>query len=64
MKAEVVQTSSEIEAIDALDSTIKATSSVPQDKKSFAAMNGVTVEFELESEEYSRESERSQKSKG
>lgn len=57
MKAEVVLTSSEIEAIDALDSTIKATSSVPQDKKSFAAMNGVTVEFELESEEYSHESE-------
>ncbi|WP_341531984.1 hypothetical protein WKK05_40565 (plasmid) [Nostoc sp. UHCC 0302] len=39
----------ENKAIVALSATIEATDSVPQDKKSFGAMNGVTVEYTLES---------------
>lgn len=51
MTADVVLTNEELDAIEALDSTIEATPSLPQDKKSFGVMNGVSVEIELETQE-------------
>lgn len=40
---------------DALDESVLATSKVPQDKKSFAAMNGVTFEVEFSDREEANE---------
>ncbi|WP_375491670.1 hypothetical protein [uncultured Nostoc sp.] len=45
----------ENDAIDALDESVLATPKVPQDKKSFAAMNGVTFEMELSDREEANE---------
>ncbi|QLE46058.1 hypothetical protein FD723_38325 (plasmid) [Nostoc sp. C052] len=43
--------SEENDVIDALDESVLATPKVPQDKKSFAAMNGVTFEIEFSDRE-------------
>lgn len=45
----------ENDAIDALDKSVLATAKVPQDKKSFAAMNGVTFEMEFSDREEANE---------
>ncbi|MEH1826431.1 MAG: hypothetical protein V7L22_13855 [Nostoc sp.] len=45
----------ENDAIDALDESVLTTPKVPQDKKSFAAMNGVTFEIEFSDREEANE---------
>lgn len=45
----------ENDAIDALEESVLATPKVPQDKKSFAAMNGVTFEIEFSDREEANE---------
>ena len=52
-----VLSAEENDVIDALDESVLATPKVPQDKKSFAAMNGVTFEIELSNPEEANEPE-------